>query len=208
MPRRPKSRLTALSGNARARWRRGWESARGAREEMCRSAALHVQAQECPGGHRRGVNPRSERGQQHLLSAPMSAVLGGCDFRRGDGRRSRRAARAWPRGGRRRRSYKDLPPTPACKFDKSSGEIARDTIKITERAQWLQGRGMVSSQCPGSAGLISNLQCGQTKPQSALIEPSANRPAISSTKVEKTCSRPPIAPKLQTQEPSSGYTPC
>ena len=76
-------------GKRSARWRRGWESARGARGEMCRSAALHVQAQECPGGHRRGVNPRSERGQTHLMSAPMSAILGGCDFRRGDGRRSR-----------------------------------------------------------------------------------------------------------------------
>jgi hypothetical protein len=70
----------------------------------------------------------------------------------------RAARRAWPRGGRRRRSYKDLPSSTThsriCKFDKSSGEIARDTIKITERAQWLQGRGMVSSQCPGSPALV------------------------------------------------------
>ena len=48
-------------GKRSARWRRGWESARGVRGEMCRSAALHVRAQECTGDHRRGVNPRSER---------------------------------------------------------------------------------------------------------------------------------------------------
>ena len=64
----------------------------------------------------------------------------------------------------------------ACKLSKCSREIGRDTIKVPERAQWLQGRGVVSSLCTGSAGSIPNLQCAQIKLQSALIEP-FGRPA-------------------------------
>ena len=66
--------------------------------------------------------------------------------------------------------------TLALKLNKDSGEIARDTTKVPEYTQWLQGRGMVSSLCSGSAGSIPNLQRGQKEPQSALIEPHG-RPA-------------------------------
>ena len=48
--------------------------------------------------------------------------------------------------------------TLAWKFDNCSREIARDTAKVPERAQWLQGRGVVSSLCSGSAGSIPTLQ--------------------------------------------------
>ena len=78
--------------------------------------------------------------------------------------------------------------TLACKFDKCSREIARDTTKVPEQTQWLQGHVVVSSLCPGSAGSIPTLQCGQTKPQSALIEPLGRPVRISSTNIGKTCS--------------------
>ena len=88
----------------------------------------------------------------------------------------------WTVQGNRLASRKTT-TTLACKLDKDSGEIARDTTKVPECTQWLQGRGVVSSLCPGSAGLIPNLQRGQTKPQSALIEPFGRLTEISWTKI-------------------------